>query len=222
MFLSKIELRHNAACMPRFWERVASGYAGHEVVWSWFADSPERRRDFLYRQEGAGSQVRFYTLSMRPPLDPLGIWRIESKPFAPKIGEGDRLLFSLRANPIRRRAAGPGEGGRHDVVMDAKYRMRREGNIPPPEPELVQTQGYAWLSARANAHGFEIRPENVRVDGYRQNRLRRSNGGEMRLTTVEIEGRLMVGDPALFVETLHTGLGPAKGFGCGLMLVKRG
>jgi len=106
--------------------------------------------------------------------------------------------------------------------MDAKVRLRAEGKNSPSEAELVQNEGFAWLSSRAASHGFEVHPEFVRVDGYRQISLRRREGSELRLSIVEFEGSLVVRNSALFTETLRSGLGPAKGFGCGLILVKRG
>jgi CRISPR system Cascade subunit CasE len=39
--------------------------------------------------------------------------------------------------------------------------------------------------------------------------------------TVRYDGLLRITDPDAFRETLIRGIGPAKAFGCGLMLVKR-
>ena len=80
--------------------------ASHQLVWSLFADGPERRRDFLWREEAPG---RFMTLSSRPPVDvarACSIWIL--KPFAPVLAAGDRLGFTLRANPVVARADGTG------------------------------------------------------------------------------------------------------------------
>jgi CRISPR system Cascade subunit CasE len=42
----------------------------------------------------------------------------------------------------------------------------------------------------------------------------------VRLSTLDFDGLLTVADPGRFGELLFSGLGPAKGFGCGLMLIK--
>jgi CRISPR system Cascade subunit CasE len=65
--------------------------------------------------------------------------------------------------------------------------------------------------------------QRVRVDGYSQHRLYKNKGCKpVELSTLEFNGILTVTDPATFVEKcLFTGIGPAKGFGCGLMLAKR-
>ena len=124
MYLSRIELQGDAARTPEFWRRLGSLNDVHQIVWSWFGDHPARSRDFLYRQEGDGLSTRFFTLSARPPVDAGGLWRIASKPFAPRLSPGDRLLFSLRANPTRKKSDGRNQGKRHDVVMDAKFTAR--------------------------------------------------------------------------------------------------
>jgi len=223
MLLSRIELRPEAAGSSAFWARVESVYDVHRVVWQWFTDSPGRKRDFLYRQEGEGTSVRFYTLSDREPKDPDGLWNIESKAFSPRFVSGDRLEFSLRANPTRRSAHGSGKGKRHDVVMDAKRRPReiaedKEG----PGADLIQSECFRWLEAKAMLSGFALQPGDVDVEGYRQPRFQRQPGAlPVQVTTVELRGCLTVTEPGRFVEALRQGIGPAKGFGCGLMLVRR-
>ncbi|HVT43422.1 MAG TPA: type I-E CRISPR-associated protein Cas6/Cse3/CasE [Thermoanaerobaculia bacterium] len=222
MYLSRIELRDETARTPEFWKYSASMNDVHEVVWSWFADDPDRRRDFLYRHEGEGLSTRFYTLSARLPVDPGGLWRVESKPFAPKLSAGDRLIFSLRANPTRRKTDGPGKGKRHDVVMDAKFAARTSGGERKPFTELVETTCIDWLSSRAAACGFGFAEGDVRTDGYRPVRFPRGRRhADASVTTVDFEGRITVKDPSCFLESVTQGIGPAKAFGCGLMLIRR-
>ena len=40
-------------------------------------------------------------------------------------------------------------------------------------------------------------------------------------STLDFSGLLTVADPEKFLSTLYGGIGPAKGFGCGLLLIKR-
>jgi CRISPR system Cascade subunit CasE len=58
------------------------------------------------------------------------------------------------------------------------------------------------------------------VDGYRTWRQHFGSKG-IELATVDFEGTLEVADPARFLDALVRGVGPAKAFGCGLMLVRR-
>jgi CRISPR system Cascade subunit CasE len=58
----------------------------------------------------------------------------------------------------------------------------------------------------------------LRADGYQQHR---GKGGGLRLSTVDFTGRLRVHDAARLRDALFKGVGHAKAFGCGLLLVKR-
>ena len=220
MYLSRIELAPGAPESPAFWSSLRSAYDTHRLVWGWFSDGPERRRDFLFRQEGAGMGTRFYTVSERPPHDATGLWRMESKPYAPKLVPGQPLQFTLRANPTRRIRTGDGGGRRHDVVMDSKRREPEAEDVSPAE--RVQREGARWLAERLAKLGAEVRPEAVRVDGYQQVRLpRRAGEAPIRLSTLEFTGLLTVTEPERFSSALTQGVGPAKAFGCGLLLVRR-
>jgi CRISPR system Cascade subunit CasE len=222
MYLSRIELHEGAARTPEFWTRLASLSDVHRLVWSWFGDHPDRERDFLYRHEGEGLTTRFFTLSARPPVDPGGLWRIESKPFAPRLSPGERLMFSLRANPTRKKSGGQNQGKRHDVVMNAKVAARSSGDEPLPVAELIETTCIDWLSSRAQRCGFEMAGGDVRTDGYRPVRFPRGpRQPDASVTMVDFEGRITIRDPSQFIEALTAGIGPAKAFGCGLMLIRR-
>lgn len=50
--------------------------------------------------------------------------------------------------------------------------------------------------------------------------FRKGNRGG-KLVTVTFEGVLNVTDPAHLIRLLENGVGPAKAFGCGLLLVRR-
>jgi CRISPR system Cascade subunit CasE len=125
----------------------------------------------------------------------------------------------------------------HDVVMDAKRELKRRadaqrwGDIPadarPPLYELVHDAVRNWFcgpdggSGIASRHGFAVDTTRLRVDAYRQHRLRRREGEDIRFSTVDLTGELEVSEPETFCEALLYGLGRAKAFGCGLLLVRR-
>jgi CRISPR system Cascade subunit CasE len=224
MYMSRICLQPDAAKKSSFWSALEDGYQIHRELWSLFADSNDRRRDFLYRQEEQRGSLGFFTVSDREPQDRKGLWQIESKPYHPKLTADQKLAFSVRANPIRSKRDDQGKQHRHDVIMDAKMRLRElkgEATKRPSEAEIVQREGCAWLVSRAASCGFSVKDSDVRVDGYRQHRwIKPKTGNLIRFSTVEITGILTVIDPQLFSLTLRQGIGPAKGFGCGLLLVR--
>jgi CRISPR system Cascade subunit CasE len=225
MYMSRISLKSDANKNPAFWRSLEDIYKMHRVLWSLFADSDDRKRDFLYRCEEKRGAVVFFDVSDREPHDTRGLWHIESKSYQPQLNAGQRLTFVLRANPIRSKKDADKRQHRHDVIMEAKTRLKQAGQLEgdrPPENEIVQEEGYRWLATRALQYGFAVNEAEVRVDGYRQHRFLKPKGShQVRFSTIEITGMLTVADPELFREALNHGVGPAKGFGCGLMLVRR-
>ncbi len=59
----------------------------------------------------------------------------------------------------------------------------------------------------------------MRADGYHT--WQKHGAKSIKLSMLDLEGFLMVVDPKAFAEALYNGVGPAKGFGCGLLLVRR-
>ncbi len=223
MYFSRIELNRGAVKV-RDLVRVSGvdGYQIHRHIWSLFADGPDKHRDFLYRQETIQGWPKFYTVSERPPVDPSGLWSVAEKTYDPRLKPGERLMFSLRVNPVRTKQDIENRHHRHDVVMEAKKRHAQESGGKPPIPlsELIQEEGTAWLVSRAEKYGFTVEPRSLRVDGYQQHVLYRKPG-KITFSTLDFNGILTVTDPELLIEGLFHGIGPAKGFGCGLMMVKR-
>ncbi len=192
--------------------------AAHRLVWSLFADDPDRRRDFLWREEKPG---HFMTLSSRPPADPHDLFDLESKAFEPALEAGDALSFTLRVNPVIARPEARGQRGkRHDVVMDA-LRDVPDGERASARFEAISTAGRAWLARQGAAHGFTPLGPAV-CDGYDRIRLPRPGKQPPAVFGVmDISGVLEVRDPAAFLTQLAAGFGRARAHGYGLMLIRR-
>lgn len=226
-YLSRARLRQDAsagALAPLLLGNAGRGgptrQPGHHLVWSLFADGADRRRDFLWREMGSGA---FFILSARPPEDRHGLFDIaEPKPFAPALASGDRLRFSLRANPVvRRRHPSLRRSVKHDVVMDA-LRSLPEGGRAEHRLAAVREHGLAWLERQGTKAGFSIRTNEVRVDGYDRHRVsRRGEARAMTWSTLDFDGTLIVADPAPLLAAIVRGFGAAKAYGCGLMLIRR-
>ncbi len=202
----------------------ASDYGLHRAMWTLFADRPDRERDFLYRRMDGGSQPEFLCLSARPPVGD-GRWNVETKPFEPQFRAGQVLEFSLRANPVRTEWV-DGKQKRRDVVMDYKTRLKAQ-NLSreewPTSASIVQEAGAAWIEERAARWGVAFDCRTLRADGYRILDFTKDGRGQkrqVRLATVEFSGVLEIKTPDLLRAVVRTGVGPAKGFGCGLLLLK--
>lgn len=191
--------------------------ASHRLVWALFADSAERQRDFLWREERPG---QFMALSKRPPQDLHHLFDLDYKPFEPVLSSGDRLGFTLRANPVVARPAGKGERGkRHDVVMDVLHAVPA-GERTAARPAAVLSAGRAWLTRQGQAHGFAPMGDPA-VDGYEQVRIQRHPAKPAVFSVLDISGVLEVHDPDRFLASMTAGFGRARAFGCGLMLIRR-
>lgn len=191
--------------------------AHHRLIWTLFADAADRRRDFLWRDEGAG---RFTLLSRRPPAHSRLFEPPETRELAPALEPGDRLAFTLRANATRDRSR-QGRDRRVDIVMHALQ------GVPPEERaerrmNLAQEAAAEWLAAQGERAGFA--PKDVIVGDYSTAALPGYLGrrkGQPQYGILDLSGALTVTDPPAFVAKLAQGFGRARGFGCGLMLIRR-
>jgi CRISPR system Cascade subunit CasE len=222
LFLSRAALRRDAPVTALAELLVPSNPtdrvgASHKLVWALFADSADRQRDFIWREEKPG---HFMVLSSRPPDDPHRLFDLDYKSFSPVLAVGDRLGFTLRANPVVARLDTKGERGkRHDVVMDA-LRTGPQDDRQSARPRAVLTAGRAWFARQGEAHGFASMKD-ANVDGYESLRVPRVGGKPAVFGVLDISGVLEVRDPDLFLAQLARGFGRARAFGCGLMLIRR-
>lgn len=206
---------------------MRSAYEAHQWLWRFLPAPPGTARRFLFRRRDADGLPRFYVVSDREPVAPTAHWQVNSKPYAPALQAGARLAFELRANPVVSARNTAGKVARHDVVMQEKTRLLKERGLArwsdwtdPDRPalhDLVQRCGADWLHRRSAAMGVQVDADTLRVDGYAQHR---GKGGSLRFSSVDFSGQLQVRDPATLMRALFDGVGHAKAFGCGLLLVR--
>lgn len=198
--------------------------AQHNLLWSVFADGPDRRRDFLWREERNGS---FLTLSARPPAQTDLFEPHQVRDFAPVLVPGDHLDIQLRCNATRtkrlqsRDDAQDSKGPRVDVVMDALLAVPKEARAEE-RMRLATTEGRAWLERQGEKAGFRVLEAEAAdystevLPGHRGPRK-----GQPQFGILDLAGRIEITDPAAFLAQLSLGFGRAKAFGCGLMLIRR-
>ncbi|MDO5614387.1 MAG: type I-E CRISPR-associated protein Cas6/Cse3/CasE [Paracoccus sp. (in: a-proteobacteria)] len=227
LYLSRLDLsrRPDVAALNALLDPAPEGAqqdAHHRLIWSAFAGDPDASRDFLWRAEGQG---RFIVLSARPPQAVALFDPPQVKPFAPDLRQGDQLRFVLRANATRARKG----VGRVDVVMDALHSVPK-GERAAQRMAVAQAAAQDWMAGQGSRHGFEIAwdHENDRpalaVDDYSVAALPSHRGkrqGQPQFGILDLSGKLIVTDPAAFLDRLAAGFGRAKAFGCGLMLIAR-
>lgn len=184
---------------------------GHRLLWSVFSDGADRRRDFLWREEDRGC---YLALSRRPPSEDHALFEIETKSFGPALSEGDRLRFALRANAVVTRKDEAGKARRRDLVLEG-LRQFPQSEFALHRDRVATEAGKRWLRSQGEKSGFEL--ESCAAAAYRKIQLPRA----IVFGQLDLEGNLRVREPALFLASLARGFGKAKGFGCGLMLIRR-
>lgn len=186
---------------------------GHRLVWSLFADEPDARRDFLYREAEPGS---YLILSAREPCDPKGLWALQTKLYAPSVMVGQRLGFALRANPAQSvKVTGRNRGVRVDAVMHAKASAGRGFSA-----EDVEAAALGWLFARETRLGVIFDKERCSAGGYRQVQIGQVGAKSIRHSVIDYEGVLKVENPDALAQVLTSGVGKARAYGCGLLLLR--
>jgi CRISPR system Cascade subunit CasE len=124
----------------------------------------------------------------------------------------------------------------HDVIMAAKKRLGHplpDQASPDAREALAQAAdeaAQAWLLAHAPAWGLEVLQQEDFATGtlapalewsaYTQHRLH-NKGRALSFSSLDYQGLARVSDPARLVTALTEGVGRAKAFGCGLLLVRR-
>jgi CRISPR system Cascade subunit CasE len=207
------------------WTRGA--YAEHQWLWRFLPAPRGTPRSFLFRRHDMDGLPRFYVVSRDAPLPASACWEVRYKPYAPELAAGQWLRFDLRANPVVTTRSIDGQASRHDVVMQEKTRLLKERGLQrwadwstPDRPALsalVQRCGATWLLSRGERLGVTFDADSVRAEGYEQHR---GKADKLRISTIDFRGRLCVHDPQGLQTALFLGVGHAKAFGCGLLLVK--
>lgn len=216
-------------------------YQLHQLLWKLFHDKPDKERDFLFRQDSNKGLPVFYILSQSKPNQTISALKVEPKEFNPQLKVGDKLRFTLRANPVEqitkertkeeqellsadRKKKGlrdkeiiPMKRVRHDVVMQLKKTLSETDREQYSQSELEQQAGETWLEKKAKKNGFEVL--SVTAEGYQQHHFKKRG---IKISTLDFHGVLEVTEPELFIqEALCKGIGPAKAFGCGLLSLAR-
>ena len=224
MYLSRVDLSRAPGALSAWAAALkdSAGFdCGHKLIWTLFSRGEDSKRTFLWREIETGSYI---TLSQDEPRDETKLWRISTKEFAPELIAGDKLAFSLRANPAVAVKVEGLRGKRADAIMHAK-RPAKEREAKGLQTLDREGQGKAaldWLYKREARLGIIFDRERCAAMSYDVIRAGESaNRGRISFAAVDYEGVLEVREPPAFLAALSAGIGKAKAYGCGLMLIRR-
>ncbi len=196
-FLSRIAVDRQVAAQRRFMD----SYAWHQALWKAFPE--EKERGFLFRVEDKPSGFMLFLLSENEPV-PLEWGRWESKGISSVFLGHSHYRFQLRANPTRR------------------YVNDRDGNRFEKSKRFVVadlSQLADWMLAKAEKGGFSLEGNQLQISPPINQPFRKNwkRGNHKR---VDFEGVLRVADREQFKQTFNSGIGTAKAFGFGLLVLQ--
>lgn len=201
MYLSQLNLKRMDRGAIR---ALADVYRLHQLVMKGFSAYSSTDR-VLYRAEPeeCNGLVTVLVQSLQIPDwscfvdDNRGVASAKIKEFSTAFKAGDTYKFRLRANPVVTR-----DGKRHGLIRDES---------------LLE-----WLGKKEQKVGVRFCSMSVVDEGYVTGiKGNQEKQHRMSLKVARFEGALEVVEPALFQETLSSGIGPAKAFGCGLLSLAR-
>lgn len=201
-------------------EGVSDNYAWHKKLWQCYPDTPEVTRDFLTRIDNLEGAFRLWVLSKRKPVRP-GWCPTDGfalKEISPSFLSHRYYAFDLRTNPVKTIVQ---RGPNGETLLRTNGKRKNGKRIPIVNIEELN----AWIVRKSITGGFRIvegKPLEITpmIESYFRKKDRITgkehaayHGG------VQFRGTLEVTDQDKFVETYQSGIGSAKGFGFGLLLL---
>ena len=172
---------------------LADPYKLHQWIWNALPDDPDAKRDFLFRSDVKGGVLRILLLSARVPAPADNTaWKTTevSETF---LGHGT-YRFQLRANPTFRRRS---DRRRLAIFDEAEIRN--------------------WFARKFADAGCEV--QDLETKALQRHQFKK-DGKTGTVCSVDASGILIVHDEATFRTAFDAGIGPAKGFGFGLLLLQ--
>jgi len=208
-------------------EGISDSYAWHKRLWDGcFPDEPNAKRDFLTRIDPLEGAFRIWILAKIKPKRPH--WchpdGFALKEIAASFLTHRFYAFDLRANPVKTLVQ---RGPNGETLLRSNGRRKPGKRVPLVNHDELR----AWLIRKGKARcrdngtglnvpgGFRIvenKPLEISpmVEHYfRKKGQSGYHGG------VQFRGTLEVTDQKKFIETYQSGIGSAKGFGFGLLLL---
>lgn len=174
---------------------LRDSYAWHQALWKAFPGKDGQTRDFLFRIDAEHPDFRVLLLSREEPVAPTwGRW--QTKPVANTFLEHETYRFQLKANPTMRRSA-----DKRRLGIYAEDRLRE------------------WMARKAEQNGFAVAAETLLVGAPIEEAFVREKRRGKHLA-VDFRGVLRVADRAAFKQAFHAGIGSAKSFGFGLLMLE--
>lgn len=204
MFLTEAWLDADTAVR----RHLHDSYRWHRAVWEAFPGHESDPRQFLTRLDSIRDRFRLYIVSdwepQRPAWWPEGESHWRTRQIHKSFFFHKQYGFQLCANPTRK-----------VVKLDPSGKPTKNGRREPlrTREELAQ-----WIVRKGQQGGFSPALDTLRIVPLGRRWFQRK-GGDGTHSAVDYKGVLEVCDPQKFIDAFRRGIGPAKGFGFGLLLL---
>ncbi len=199
MYLSRVFLQPG---------KLNNAYEWHRALWSLFPDVERGSvSPFLYHMESinlaTGAQVLMQS-SIEPVADSVLARVLATKPFPASFQVGQRLAFQLLANPTR-------------CISDKQDKANKKNHGKCRVPLIKEEEQSSWLQRK---FAGAVSLETFHITNHAPLYFRKGNRAG-KVVPVLFEGTFEIRDAERVAEIWESGIGPAKAFGCGLLMVRR-
>ena len=190
----------------------------HQLIWLLFNYNRDMDRDFIYQKKQTGEHTEFIVVSHRRPINVKGL-KVITKNYDPKITTGERFKFNIEINPTIRSVKTKNKVS----VWDYYYlQLFDKGCSQDQIKEKREEKVKDWAIAKMEKYGMTI--EELEIESrykYHINKSKNMFSSKIVYDVISFVGILRVTNIKEFQEALFDGIGRCKGFGCGLLLVRR-
>ena len=216
-WLARLEVDLKIAHNEGLWDN----YAWHKRLWEGcFPNDPDAKRDFLTRIDQLEGMFRIWILAKRKPVRPH--WcdpdDFALNEIAASFLSHRHYAFDLRANPVKTIVQ---RGPNGETLLHSNGKRKHGKRVPLVKPEELR----AWFDRKADTGGFRIvRDKPLDIGRAVESHFRKKGNKNRKEQTayhggVQFRGILGVTGPEKFAETYYSGIGSAKSFGFGLLLL---
>ena len=187
-------------------EHLRNPYETHRLLWMTFSDSPDHKRDFLFRVERSTSRkAQVLMQSQRKPKDVVidQAKLLATKEITLNLYKGMQLRFLLVANPVK-------------TIADGQERLNSKGEVKKCRVPLTKEDEQSKWLKRKLANAALINLLEVEKQLPLHFRKGRAHG---KVQPYSFRGIIQIEDVELLEVLMQKGIGPAKAFGCGLLSI---
>ena len=190
-YLTQIHVGRSEAAQ----RNICDPYAWHKMIWQAYPEKNRQPRNYLFRIDAGASTFRVLLLSIeRPTLADWGTWR--TKTISADFLKHQNYRFQLKANPTMRRNS---DRRRLPIYQEDRLRL--------------------WITRKAECAGFQILKRSLVVGAPIDESFTR-NGKRGKHVSVDFQGIASVDNRDLFRNAFCCGIGPAKAFGFGMLMLQ--